>query len=110
MGESVEHVLAVNLGRLMEAHPDLSTDTKLGARTKLGQRTIYRMLRAQTSPRLESLQAVARQFDLQPWQLLVPGLDPKNPPVLRFATKKEHEMYERWRQVMEEMKNGRSNE
>lgn len=46
--------------------------------------TVGRMLNASgpKGPTLASLDDVAAYFKLKPWQLLVEGLDPQNPPIL----------------------------
>lgn len=41
-----------------------------------------RMLGGESDVRLETIHAAAKAFELETWQILVPGLDPSSPPVL----------------------------
>jgi hypothetical protein len=94
MGEMSE-VVAQNLRRLMDDHVELRTQSALARRSKVPQRTIGRIVNKEVTPSLDVLEDLAKPFDLQPWQLLVPNLDPKNPPVLRFASAAEEALYKR---------------
>ena len=42
---------------------------------------------------MSTLQRIAEGYDVQPYQLLVPGLDPKNPQVLRALSQAELNLY-----------------
>jgi transcriptional regulator with XRE-family HTH domain len=95
-------VLAENLASLMAAHTDLGSNPKLGTKAKLGTGTIARLRTAEVNANLETLEALASAFDVQPWELLVPGLDPKNRPTLKQISEREHQLYERWKQVAKE--------
>lgn len=44
--------------------------------------------------KLDSLQGLAKAFGLQPWQMLIPELDPANPPLLAIS-KEEKDLYAR---------------
>jgi len=57
--------------------------------------TIQRIQAQQTSIGLAVLDRIAEAFDLAAWQLLVPGLDPDNPPALQPVSAKERILYER---------------
>ena len=50
----------------------------------LDQKTVRGMIKEEAGrdPRLESVEAVARALGLEPWQILVPNIDPMNPPTL----------------------------
>lgn len=86
-------VLAANVTILMAAHADeLGSNPKLGKRTKLGPSAISR-LRSGHNATLKTLEALAEAFELSPWQLLVPILDPKNPPALKVPTASEKAFY-----------------
>lgn len=75
-------VLAANVQRLMDYIGE-GTQTGLEKATKVPQKTISRALNQENSPQLATIEDLARGCGLEPWQLLVPGLDPKNPPTLR---------------------------
>ena len=69
------HILAVNLRRLMAAHPDLNTLPKITARCGVSNGTLDRIRRAVVATRVDELQPLARAFGLHAWQLLVPPAD-----------------------------------
>ncbi len=92
---ALQQTVAENLQKLMDEHVELRTQSALARRSKVPQRTIGRIVNQEVTASLEVLESLAKPFDLQPWQLLVPGLDPKNPPVLRFASAAEEALYKR---------------
>lgn len=75
-------VLSANLKALMAASSDLNSQSALGRKCKIDQRTVGRIVLMQHSPTLRQLDKLAKAFQLSPWQLLVPDLQPTNPPVL----------------------------
>lgn len=99
-------VLAANINRLMEGSLALESNPKLSRRAKIGIGSVARIRNAQTDITLDTLTKLAEAFDLQPWQLLVPGIDPKNLPVLRNLSPQEAELYERLRSVIIERDSG----
>jgi len=88
-----EQVLADNLKRLMEHYPALNSENKVAKAGRISQRTVNRARNA-IQIKLDSLQGLARAFGLAPWQMLIPDLDPANPPLLA-ATKEEKALYQR---------------
>lgn len=79
--------LAENLHRLMTDAGDrrdmkLATQKGLARQTGLSRPTIEGALKATRALRIDNLEAIAKAFDLQAWQLLTNGLDPANPPVV----------------------------
>lgn len=94
--------LAQNLRVLMDAHPDLDSNPKLGKKTKLGVSAISRLLNGHNAT-LETLDRIAEAFHVQTWQLLMPGLDPKNLPVVQPVSEKERALYERFKEVAKEL-------
>lgn len=87
-------VLADNLAALMGAHEDLSTQGAVGKRSGMDQRTVGRIKNREHSPTLRQIDGLAAAFGLLPWQLLVPGLDPLNPPAVTLTTH-ERDLYQR---------------
>lgn len=66
----------------------LAEDPSLDAvvkRTKIGRGTVQRIKAGDTATRLSSLEAIAKAFGIEVWQLLVKGLDPKSLPQLATA-------------------------
>jgi transcriptional regulator with XRE-family HTH domain len=117
MGEEWEAVgvaliLAANLQRLMQHAADRHDYARATARAletyierqgwaRVGKSTIHRILKGSTPPALDTLEAIARAYDLQVWQLLAPNLDPTNPPVIPL-TETEEALYRRMRTVMQD--------
>lgn len=89
----IRAVLAANLRALMSRqHPEM-TEHELARLAKrhggeLSQSTVHRMLHGQTSCGVDHLATLAMVFELEPWQLLVPDLDPTDPPVLASVSKR----------------------
>ena len=56
---------------------------QLEALTDIGKSTLYRILDARTHnpTQLDTMEKIASAYNLQVWQLLVPRLDPLDPPV-----------------------------
>jgi hypothetical protein len=97
-GEPVELILAANVKALMKANEALRTQDAVAiAATKAGfpidQKTVGRVLKAAVSVQIDTVQAIAAAFDVQPYQLLVPGLNPRNPQVLRALSPEEENLY-----------------
>lgn len=79
--------LAKNLRLLMDHHDKLTTIEKIVAAGGGSNGTVGRMLKGDTSARIDAVAQVARVFGLQAWQLLVPSLDPEHPPTLEMDTR-----------------------
>lgn len=75
-------ILAANLAALRDADAVLTSQGKIGDRAGINQRTVGRIINMEHEPTVGQLTKLARAFRLQPWQLLVPGLQPTNPPML----------------------------
>lgn len=89
---AINSILADNLRRIIE-HEGLN-QTSWAARHGADKKQVQRALRVATSPTLDTLAAIAAAANLQPWQLLIPKLDPANPPVFTM-TKTERDLYSR---------------
>jgi hypothetical protein len=57
--------------------------------TKVGKSTVDRISKGTTPAELDNLEALARVFKLQVWQLLVPNLVPGAPPHMRTGDKQD---------------------
>jgi transcriptional regulator with XRE-family HTH domain len=76
MGKKVAlSLLATNLRALMKADADLSSSPKLAARSGVGQHTVNNLEKARHDPKLSTIEAIARAFGLEVYQLLVPSDD-----------------------------------
>ena len=81
------------------AHHQLA-QAGVAKRANLDQKTISRILRMEHSPSIDKLAGLAEAFGLQAWQLLIPHLDPSNPPIVQM-TPVEKELYDRLKQAAE---------
>lgn len=88
----------------MAAHPILNTQAAIGKACGIDQRTVGRILNQEHSCGVKQLEAIALAFDLLTWQLLVPNLDPKSPPVCEF-TKVERDLYKKLRTLVQQLPN-----
>ena len=89
----INRVVAENLIRLMDSGSGPDTVAALAAAARVGGGTIQRIKSADVSCGIDTLQAIASAYDLEPWQLLVPAIDPKNPPALRQLSQEEAALY-----------------
>lgn len=71
----IRNNLANRLRELMDARPDLDTQTKVANRSGVGQSTIQRLLAQEQSATIDMLDKIARPFGLMPWELLLPDLE-----------------------------------
>lgn len=76
-------MLAANINALMAARPRLDTVKKVHAAGGPSTGTVDRIRRAEIGTSVDQLDQFAAVFELEPWQLLVPGLQPNNPPILQ---------------------------
>jgi transcriptional regulator with XRE-family HTH domain len=100
-----QSILSTNLKALMQASEDLRSQAALGKRCGIDQRTVGRILNEEHSPQLKQIEAIAQAFGLFSWQLLVPDLDPKNPPVCELTTV-EKELYDKLRRLVKQLPPG----
>lgn len=92
-------IISKNLRALMidsgmakkDGEPNQST---LAKRSGADQRTIGRVLARELSPTVDMLEKLARAFGLHAWQMLIPDLDPRNPPVV-VMSEAERNFYRR---------------
>lgn len=98
-------VLSDNLKRLMDAH-DMKQKPVAEAAKRQGfaidQTYVGRILNMEVAATIEKVESIAAAFGLQPWQLLVPHLDPNNPPVVHIDPA-EQRLYERIKMAAQEL-------
>lgn len=107
---SARDVLAGNLRALMDASSRYRTTTALqdateSAGLKVGKSTIDRALKSETTLNLDYIEVIANVFGLDPWQMLTPGLVPKNPPVLRSVGETEDQLYKKMSELAKQIAN-----
>lgn len=91
-----------NVNRLRDRFPALKPLQKLADKASVGKGTVERMTK-DGNCELKSLQCVAKAFGLQPWQLLVPDLDPDNPPIIGLMTPELETSIQRARLLAKEL-------
>lgn len=93
-------VLATNLDALMKANPqygkllllEQATATRGGGK-RIGKTTLGQILNKKTPVNIDYVEILAKVFGLAPWQMLVPGLRPENPQILRSTGPEEDALY-----------------
>jgi transcriptional regulator with XRE-family HTH domain len=100
---SSRQILAANLKALMAAHLSLNTFAKIVAAGGPTNGTLDRIRRMESGASIDQLDTLAKVYGLEPWQLLVPDLDPTNPPMLAHVTQRQLEMLERIKQAAKEL-------
>lgn len=82
----VRGVAAANLHALIyhaKAHHRTGRDRlSLATAAGVSPSTVGRIMNLEQAPGIDTLDALARVYGLRAWQLLIPNLDPANPPVL----------------------------
>jgi len=94
-------VVAANLAACMQSGLGPRTQIALRKKLGIGQSTVGRILSGENDTRITTLDQLAACYGLSLWQFLTPGLDPKNPPVLRGVSKAEESLYQRLREAAE---------
>lgn len=87
----VEKVVAENLRKLMDHHQH-RTPTAAARHVGISQQQMDRLLSGQRL-RVDTLEKVARGYGLEPYQLLIPGLEPGNPQILKALSQSELRLY-----------------
>ena len=101
----MESIVGDNLDTLMKHREGLSTNHRVADKIKIPARTVGRIRNAETSCQIDTLAKLAKAFDIEPWQLLVPNYDPTNPPV-RVQTRAERDLYARMRSDLTKIPEG----
>jgi transcriptional regulator with XRE-family HTH domain len=68
--KEMRQVLARNVADRMHRDPNLDTQKKLGAKAKIAQPHISRILRGTSAATIDAVAALAAAFSCQPWELL----------------------------------------
>ena len=104
---TTREILRQNVQALMDSKIGPTSQIALHQKCGAAQATIGRILRpGGENPKLETVEAIAKAYGLEAWQLLIAGMDPKNPPVLAPASKEEREFWGRLRQLYQEVSKG----
>ena len=94
-------VLRQNLKACMAAKHGPSTQDAIPG---VAQATIGRILNKESeNTRIDTIAKIAKAYGLEPWMLLVPGMDPGNPPVLQPVTQAERALYAQLRSTISDL-------
>ena len=99
-------ILWNNVSALMQARWGGENLTRLANDAGVGPGTVSRLKKCETYLQLNTVDALAAVFDLAAWQLLVPGLEPANPPVIALASPAERKLYKRFLAFKKSLENG----
>lgn len=92
-------VLSDNLRRIIG--PD-SNPSRWAAEHRMDKKPVQRMLAGTHAATIDTIESIAKAAGLQPWQLLLPNLDPINPPVF-VMTRAERDLYAKLRADFENL-------
>lgn len=92
---------AANLRRLIdgEGEPGSGSVNAWAKDHNLPQPTVRRLVIGDQSATMDMIERIAKAVGMQPWQMLVPGVDLKNPPVINAPL--EQVLYQRLRATQE---------
>ena len=99
---SATEIVAANLGKLLAREKARNGPLRSFQRIEdatasighvVGRSTIDRMMKGVTDFEIGNLEALAKVFEVEVWQLLAPTFDPDNLPVLRSIGEVEDELY-----------------
>ena len=100
---NMKRVIWENLTALMESHWGAVNLNQLAREAGIGPASVTRIKNQETSIGIDLLEKLASIFDLQPWQLLVPGLNPGNLPVLSVGGDTEQIFYKTLESIRKEI-------
>lgn len=87
-----KNVLWQNVLALMKQEFGEENVSKFAAWAKVGVGSVLRIREQKTSIGLDIVERIAKRAQIQPWQLLVPGLDVANPPMLAKDAERMREL------------------
>lgn len=96
-------VLALNVKALLDSGIGPTTQNDLALKAGVAQATIGRVLEGETAAKIDTVDGIARAYGLEGWQLLVAGMDPKNPPVLQPVSPQERALWASLKQNMAQL-------
>lgn len=97
-------VLQQNLKSLMGTKGGPTSQGELFRKSGVAQATIGRILAdGGENARIETVSKIAKAYGLEGWQLMIPGMDPANPPVLQPVSKEERELWDRLKDLSKDL-------
>lgn len=100
--KTVQEVLWDNVSAIMQIHYGEENLNRFIKETKTGG-TISRIKKMEQATGIEVLYKIATRYGLQPWHLILPGLNVTNPPVavLSEEEKKEYDKLKKAKAIMD---------
>lgn len=98
---AIKETVAANLKKLRESHG--LTVNAFAKHCGMKQSVYDRLEKAEVTQHLESLHKIADKCSINVWQLLVPGFDPSNPPLIKQPSSVELEFYQRIKDAAREL-------
>ena len=92
-----------NLRKLMDADRQLRSQPKLAAASRVAQTSSGRILRGEQSPTLDVVHRIAGAVGLEAWQMLVPDLEPDNPPITKQIDERQAELLKHFRLAAQDL-------
>ena len=100
-------VLAENLRALMKKSKDrngtLGTIEQVAEASGVSKGVVERMTKAQSNTGIDHLQGIAKAFEMEAWQLMIPGLDATNPPMLAAVTEQQKALWDKLKKTATEL-------
>lgn len=93
----MREVLAANVHALMQ-HQFIASSNKpmaLAKKAQLSLSSVQRVLDQDTGASIDTVEAIAKAFGVSVYQLMVPNIDPTNPPVIAGVIEAEKALYQR---------------
>lgn len=100
-GPDLKAVVAENVKRLKDYRK--KTQGQIAKDAGVSQSSVGRVLAGAVAADLDTLSGIAKALGVQAWQLLIPAMQPDNPPVLRSVDRQEEALYERMRAAAAEL-------
>lgn len=98
MSKQIKAVLRRNVKALMVAKWDKENISRLAREAGIEQGGAMRVLDTSSMIQLDKIEKVAAALGVQPWELLVPGFDPSNRPLL-IESAQEKELIQQVRRI-----------
>lgn len=103
MKAPLKTTLGANLRSLMKVTHEYGSPAKLAKKIGTSKSTVERIRNGSVACQIDTLEAIAAAFDLQPWQLLIDELEPNNPPMLRRDSDRLDALYAQIKMAAEEI-------
>ena len=91
--KALKDVFAENLTAAMNSRGLSQGAVSRATRGTIHQTTVGRHMKAGVAADLDSVEALALAVGFAPWQLLLDGFDPSNPPIIPDLTEDERALY-----------------